>query len=178
MATLHGYVNTARICATNVDAYNCDGIYAASDLDNGVLVTLDKMNLDAQNNIEGFEYTVQLAQEASTGVWLVATPEVGFTIEQQELADPRVFYNAAGRPMSLRYMVPGIDVIEVTKECFTGGTLPDGTTNQYVKIDSTGKMVAAASAPGSGAYFKVEGFGMTSFGPSNEKTAFLRCVRN
>lgn len=178
MATLHGYVNTMRICATNVDAYNCDGIYAGADVDNGVLVTLDKMNLDSNSNVNGFEYTVALGAEASTGVWLVATPEVGYTVEQQVLADPRYFTNAAGRPMSLRYLVPGIDVIEVTKECFSNTTLPDGTTNKFVKIDTNGKMVAAASAPGSGAYFTFEGFGMISFGQNNEKTAILRVARN
>lgn len=180
MATLHGYVNTARICATNVDAYNCDGIYTAADVDNGVLVTLGQMNLDAQSNIDGFEYTVTLASANSKGVWLVATPEVGYTIEQQMLADPRYFTNAAGRPMSLRYLVPGVDVIEVTKECFTDATLPDAADKKYVIIGADGKMTAtnADQAGTQGAYFTFEGYGMTSFGQDNEKTAFIRVTRN
>lgn len=180
MATLHGYVSTSRICATNVDAYNCDGIYTGADVDNGVLVTLDKMNLDSNNNVNGFEYTVALASANSKGVWLVATPEVGYTVEQQVLADPRYFTNAAGRPMALRYLVPGIDVIEVTKECFTDGTLPDATSKKYVIIGANGKMTAtdADQSATQGAYFTFEGYGMTSFGFTNEKTAFIRVARN
>ena len=180
MATLHGYVNTMRMCATNVDAYNCDGIYE-SDLDNGVLVTLDKMNVDSTTTqVNGFEYTVVPATANSLGVWIVATPEVGYTIEQQELSDPRYFYNAAGRPMSLRYLVPKIDVIEVTPEDFTDGVLPDATTKKYVIIGANGKMTAtdADQSGTTGAYFTFEGYGNISFGMSNVKTAIIRIARN
>lgn len=180
MATLHGYVNTMQICATNVDAYNCDGIYASGDLDNGVVVTLDKMNLNSSSNqIEGFEYTVSPANSTSKGVWLVATPEVGYTIEQQELADPRYFTNAAGRPMALRYLVSGVDVIEVTKECFTDSTLPT-TTNKYITVASNGKFQATSSDPsgGTNTYFEFVGYHTVSFGMENAQTAVMRVVRN
>lgn len=178
--TFHGYVNTMNCACMNVDSYNCAGVYASGDLDNGVFVTLGDINKDSAGKIQGFEYIVTPATSATTGkVWLVATPEVGTTIEQQIYNDPRAFYNEAGKPMSLKYLVPGVDCIEVTKECFTGNALPDGTTNKFATIGAGGKLVAAAADPGSGKiYFELVGFHSITFGGKDEKTAVLRIARN
>lgn len=99
--TLHGYVNTTKMCAENVDAMNCAGVIN-QDVDNGVIVTLGSINKNAstpnQYYIQGYEYTVALASSTTTGdVWVVASPEVGTTIDQQILSDPRCFYNAANQ---------------------------------------------------------------------------------
>ena len=173
---LHGYVNTMHTMSWDVDACNMAGV-ATTDLDNGVMVTLSKVNQDAKNVIKGFEYQVAPAQEASTQVWVVASPEVGSTLEQQLLADPRQFYNAKGEAMSIKALVPGIDVIEVTKECFVGGTMPTATNNK-VKIGANGKLVAATAAPSTGAYFTFEGFHTVTIGMEEVQTAVLRCARN
>lgn len=175
---LHGYVNTMRCTCVDVDAYNCAGVYATSDLDNGVLVTLTKMNQDAATlKAKGFEFEVTPATQNSTSVWIVATPEVGSTIMQQELSDPREFYNEAGRPMSLKYMNPKVDCIEVTAECFTDNTLP-GTGKTYVQIGANGKMTAVAAAPGTGAYFSLVALNTIAIGMQQVPTAIIRCERN
>ncbi len=173
---LHGYVNLTKATAWDVDAFNLAGVYAAGDLDNGVIVTLNGI-AKTGDNVDGFEYNVQPAVEASVQAWIVASPEVGTTLEQQLLADPRLFYNEKGKAMSLKYLNPGTDCIEVTAECFVGGTMPT-TTNKNVKVGANGKLVAAASAPASGIYFTFEGFHTVTIGMEEVKTAVLRCVRN
>ena len=177
----HGYINTTKMCAENVDAMNCAGVYSAGDLDNGVVVTLTSMNTNSATlAIQGYEYTVTPATSATVGdVWIVASPEVGTTIDQQILSDPRYFYNAAGTTMSLKYLVDGVDCIEVTAECFTAG-LPDNVTNKFVTIAANGKLTAAAAAPtgtvGVG-YFTVEGLHTVTIGATEVPTAVLRYHR-
>lgn len=178
---LHGYINTMNMCATNIDAMNIAGVYTAADVDNGTIVTLNGINKETTNNtIEGFEYNVSLATANPTApVYVVASPEVGMTIEQQILSDPRNFYNLAGQAMSLKYLVKDVDVIEVTKECFTSGTLP-ANTSTVVTIGATGKFVdAVATAPsGAGeAYFSIEGFHTVTIGMTEVPTVVLRFRR-
>ena len=181
--TLHGYINTTKMCAENVDAMNCAGVIN-QDVDNGVIVTLSSINKNAsapnQYYIQGYEYTVALASSTTTGdVWVVASPEVGTTIDQQILSDPRYFYNAAGQPMSLKYLVDGVDCIEVTAQCFTGGTLPDAVTNKFATVGANGKLTAAAAAA-SGAgkpYFTVEGLHTVTIGATEVPTVVLRYHR-
>lgn len=182
--TLHGYINTTKMCAENVDAMNCAGVYTTGDVDNGTIVVLSAMNTvpsgTNQGYIEGYEYTVTLANANQAGdVWVVASPEVGTTIDQQILSDPRYFYNEAGQPMSLKYLVDGVDCIEVTAECFTAG-LPDNVTNKFVTIAANGKLTAVAAAPtgtvGVG-YFTVEGLHTVTIGATEVPTAVLRYHR-
>ena len=180
----HGYINTAKMCAENVDAMNCAGIYASGDLDNGTIVTLNGMNTVSsgsnQGAIQGYEYKVALASNSTVGdVWVVASPEVGTTIDQQILSDPRYFYNAAGQPMSLKYLVDGVDCIEVTAQCFTGGTLPDATTNRFATVGANGQLTAAsAAASGAGKpYFTLEGLHTVTIGAVEVPTAVLRYHR-
>ena len=177
MANTHSYVSTMRCACENVDAFNRVGIYSTGDLDNGVFVTLTGINKGADNAVKGFEYTVAPASATSYGVWLVATPEVGTTLEQQMMSDPRYFYNAKGRPMSLKFLNPKTDIIEVDAHCFASGSLP--TTEGYATIGTNGKLVAAAAAPGAGkTYFSVVGFNTVAVGMEQMKTVLLQCEAN
>ena len=178
MANTHSYVSTMRCTCENVDAFNRVGIYSDGDLDNGVFVTLTGINKGTGNAVKGFEYTVAPATATSYGVWLVATPEVGTTLEQQMMSDPRYFYNAKGRPMSLKFLNPKTDIIEVDANCFASKTLPN--TEGYVTIGANGKLVASASAPeGAGkTYFSVVGFNTVAVGMEQMKTVLLQCEAN
>ena len=174
----HGYVSTMRASCENVDAFNRVGIYADGDLDNGVFVTLTGINKGSDKMVKGFEYTVAPASATSSGVWLVNTPEVGTTLEQQMMSDPRYFYNAKGRPMSLKFLNPKTDIIEVDAHCFASGSLP--TTEQgFATIGAGGKLVAANSAPAAGkTYFSVVGFNTVAVGMEQMKTVLLQCEAN
>lgn len=176
---LHGYINTINATCWDVDAYNMAGVYADGDMDNGVMVTLSKMNQDVQNVAGGFEYEVEPATVNSLGVWVVASPEVGSTIMQQELSDPRQFYNEAGRTMSIKYLMPKVDCIEVTAECFTDTQLPTAA-KKYVVIGAGGKLTAQAGDPagGQGAYFTLEALHNVTIGMEEVPSAILRCARN
>ena len=174
---VHGYVSTMRASCENVDAFNRVGIYSDGDLDNGVFVTLTGINKGVDNVVKGFEYTVAPASATSYGVWLVATPEVGTTLEQQMMSDPRYFYNVQGRPMSLKFLNPKTDIIEVDANCFASKALP--TTEGYVTIGEGGKLVAAGSAPSAGkTYFSVVGFNTVAVGMEQMKTVLLQCEAN
>lgn len=175
---VHGYVSTMRASCENVDAFNRVGIYSTGDLDNGVFVTLTGINKGASDKVvKGFEYTVAPASDASSGVWLVATPEVGTTLEQQMMSDPRYFYNAKGRPMSLKFLNPKTDIIEVDANCFVSKALPN--TEGYVTIGTGGKLVAASAAPAAGkTYFSVVGFNTVAVGMEQMKTVLLQCEAN
>ena len=174
----HGYVSTMRASCENVDAFNRVGIYSTGDLDNGVFVTLTGINKGYDKVVKGFEYTVAPASATSYGVWLVATPEVGTTLEQQMMSDPRYFYNVQGRPMSLKFLNPKTDIIEVDANCFASKTLPN--TEGYVTIGANGKLVASASAPEGGGktYFSVVGFNTVAVGMEQMKTVLLQCEAN
>lgn len=173
----HGYINTTSCTCWDVDAYNCAGI-AETDLDNGVMVVLGNINRDSTTKkVKGYEFNVAAATDAATSVWVVATPEVGDTLEMQLLADPRQFYNLAGKPMSIKYLQPKVDCIEVNAEAFGNSTLP--TTSQgFVSIGTGGKLVAATTAPATGAYFSVVGFNTISAGMGKFATVILRTERN
>ncbi len=177
MANTHSYVSTMRCACENVDAFNRVGIYSTGDLDNGVFVTLTGINKGSGNAVKGFEYTVAPASATSYGVWLVATPEVGTTLEQQMMSDPRYFYNVQGRPMSLKFLNPKTDIIEVDAHCFASGSLP--TTEGFATIGEGGKLVAAGVAPGAGkTYFSVVGFNTVAVGMEQMKTVLLQCEAN
>ena len=177
MANTHSYVSTMRCACENVDAFNRVGIYSTGDLDNGVFVTLTGINKGADNAVKGFEYNVALASATSYGVWLVNTPEVGATLEQQMMSDPRYFYNVQGRPMSLKFLNPKTDIIEVDAHCFVSGSLP--TTEGFVTIGEGGKLVAASVAPAAGkTYFSVVVFNTVAVGMEQMKTVLLQCEAN
>lgn len=177
MANTHAYVSTMRCACENVDAFNRVGIYADGDLDNGVFVTLTGINKGSDKMVKGFEYTVAPASATSYGVWMVNTPEVGTTLEQQMLSDPRYFYNAKGRPMSLKFLNAKTDIIEVNAGAFASGNLP--TTEGYAIIGTGGKLVASGSAADAGkTYFSVVGFNTVAVGMEQMKTVLLQCEAN
>lgn len=167
----HGYISTMRCTCENVDAFNRVGVYDGGDLDNGVFVTLTKINDD-------FSYTVAPASADSYGVWVVNSPEVGSTIEMQMMSDPRYFYNEKGLPMSLKFLRPIVDIIEVDANCFANGTLPTASEG-YVTIGANGKLVAASSAPDAGkTYFTVARKNQVAVGRSIMETVLLECADN
>lgn len=173
----HGIVNTTAMMCTNVDALNMVGVYATADLDNGTLVTLDKIAKTDAGDITGYQYEVVPATANAVNVWLVATPEVGKTLDMQIHDDIRYFYNKAGLPMDIKALVAGFDCVEVDATAFAGGTLP--TVGQFCGVAANGKFAAgAASAPTAGAYFRVEGLHTITCGADEVKTAVLRCMKN
>lgn len=174
----HGLCNPTRLTGWDVDAYKAAGV-ATVDMDNGVLVTVDGLNTDANNNIVGYEFKVKPATANSTNVWLVRTPEVGTTLEQNLMNDPRYFYNAAGATMSLYYLNPVVDHIEVDANCFVEGSSPDDVAGAtYVTIGAGGKYVAAAAAPADGTYFAIVGKHTISVGMDIVPTWVLRVAKN
>ena len=175
----HGYVSLMRGAATNVDSFNRVGIYADTDLDNGVLVTLGDITKSADGTVTAFNYAVTPATADTTGpVWLVNTPEVGTNIEMQMMSDPRYFYNEKGRPMSLKYLNPKTDIIEADANCFANATLPT-TAQKYVTVGAGGKYVAADAAADAGKpYFSVVGFNEVAVGMGVMKTVLLQCESN
>ena len=176
----HGIVNTTNMMCWDVDALNMVGVYATADIDNGTLVTLTKIAKTDAGDITGYQYEVAPAAANSVNVWLVATPEVGKTIEMQIHDDIRAFYNVAGKPMDIKGIVAGFDCIEVDAMAFTGGTLPTtAQVGQYCGVAANGKFAApVASAPAAGAYFRVEGLHDIECGADVVKTAVLRCMKN
>lgn len=179
MAGNHAIVNTTKICAWDVDALNLCGI-AEVDLDNGALVTLSNITKDTVSGaIEGYQYAVAPATASSKGVWVVDTPEVGATLEDAYLADPRYFYNKAGKPMSLRYLMPMVDCIEVDARCFASGVLPtNAAIGQFVGTAASGKLGAPQSSAPASAYFRVEGLHTIDVGQELVPTVVLRCMDN
>lgn len=173
----HGIVNTTSMMCWDVDALNMVGVYATADIDNGTLVTLTKIAKTDAGDITGYQYEVAPAAANSVNVWLVATPEVGKTLDMQIHDDIRYFYNKAGLPMDIKGIVAGFDCVEVDATAFAGGTLP--TVGQFCGVAANGKFAAgAASAPAAGAYFRVEGLNTITCGGDDVKTAVLRCMKN
>ena len=179
MANNHGYCSLIRATAWDVDSNKLVGI-ATTDMDNGTFVVLGNMNVDGQKNINGFEYNVTPATATSTSVWVVRTPEAGTDIlEVQLYDDPRYFYNKAGKPMSLAYMNPHVDHIEVDKNCFTANFDPDTVSGATMaQLDTNGKLKAVSAAPASGAYFTIVGKHSIAVGQELVPTWVLRCERN
>ena len=73
------------------DSINCAGV-AEVDLDNGQFVTRGKLGLTTGG---GYEFACALPEANATDLWLVETPPVGDTLDEQIHDDPRYFYNKA-----------------------------------------------------------------------------------
>ena len=176
MAKNHGIVNTTSMSCWDVDALNICGV-ASTDMDNGTLVTLKNITKDTTGNITGYQYTVEAATANATDVWIVATPEVGYDLDMQIHDDIRYFYNVAGKPMSVKGLIPGIDCVELDAVAF-GGTLPTNTNiGQYYPIAASGKLGTASSTkPTTGAYFRLEGLHTITCGSDEVPTAVMRCM--
>ena len=175
----HAVMISTSMVSWDVDANRICGIYKDADVDNGVLVTLDTMNVDGQNAIQGYEYNVKLATNNSTSCWIVDTPLPGISIESQIMSDPRYFTNEAGRPLSLRYLNAHVDHIEVDANAFAEGNAPaDQPTYRFVSVGANGKLSIAQNAPGAGTYFALVGQKTIGIGQDTVPTYVLRCERN
>ena len=175
----HGIVNTTAMMCTNVDALNMVGINATTDIDNGTLVTLTKIAKTEAGDITGYQYEVAPAAANAVNVWLVATPEIGKTLEMQVHDDIRYFYNKAGLPMDIKGIVAGFDCFEVDATAFANGTLPTNSQiGQFCAVANNGKFAAPAASVASGATFRVEGLHTITCGADEVKTAVLRCMKN
>lgn len=181
MPNTHGYAQSTLISAWNIDAMNIAGVYASGDLDNGVIVVLNGMNINSTTGkVKGYEYNVTPATSTSVGCWIIESPEVGRTLEQQLMSDPRYFYNEAGKGLSLKYLHPQVDCWEFDKGCFASGNLPVvGDIGKFVPIGSNGKLGAPTSSePQSGCYFRIEALKDISVGQGVMPVAILRCMAN
>jgi len=176
---LHTICNTTNMMCWDVDALNMVGINATTDIDNGTLVTLTKIAKTEAGDITGYQYEVAPAAANAVNVWLVATPEIGKTLEMQVHDDIRYFYNKAGLPMDIKGIVAGFDCFEVDATAFANGTLPTNSQiGQLCAVANNGKFAAPAASVASGATFRVEGLHTITCGADEVKTAVLRCMKN
>lgn len=166
----------------DVDSYNHVGIYSTADIDNGVLVTLNGMNVDATTGkVKGYEYNVALATATSEDCWIAVTPRPNQAIESQLYSDPRYMYNIAGKPISIKHLDPKVDVLKFDYTAFDATpTFAVGDIGKFVKIGSNGKLDAdlVSSAPATGTYFRVEGYEDFSIGQELVPGVLLRCMKN
>lgn len=174
----HGLVNTMGMSCTNIDAMNKVGV-ASVNLDNGTLVTIGKMEQATDGTVTGYHYELTPATANAEHVLLVASPEVGRTLEMQIHDDRRYFYNVAGDPVDVKDILAQVDTFEVDAVAF-GATLPvTADVGKFVSPAADGKYtLGTTTAPTSGAYFKVEGFGSITCGQDEVKTVILRCIKN
>ena len=158
------------------DAINCAGI-ATVDLDNGQFVTRGALGLKTNGS---YEFACALPSANATDLWLVEKPAVGSTIEQQEMSDPRYFYNPQNRAFSIKGLTAGRTFIEVPASAFAASKDPKtvGETAKFASVDTNGRLVAVASAPESGTYFSIEAIHSVEIGNESVKTWILKCVRN
>ena len=176
---LHTICNTTNMMCWDVDALNMVGINATTDIDNGTLVTLTKIAKTDAGDITGYQYEVAPAAANAVNVWLVATPEIGKTLEMQVHDDIRYFYNKAGLPMDIKGIVAGFDCFEVDATAFANSTLPTSSQiGQFCGVATNGKFAAPAASVASGATFRVEGLHTITCGADEVKTAVLRCMKN
>lgn len=172
----HAVVNTTLCSCWDVDAMKIAGI-CDRDLDNGVFVTLTSMGLSDANEIMGYDYFVLPADDESVHCYMIRTPEVGASIEMQTMSDPRYFYNEAGRPLSLCWIAPHVDHIEIDANGFVDGEMPE--MNAFVGIGDGGKLVALDAEPEDNVtYFRCVGFHSMDVGQALIPTVVLRCENN
>ena len=153
MANTHSFINTTRCVCWDVDAFNACGI-GAVDFDNGQFVTRGAMAL--KDATGGYEFAVAAPGANATNLWVIDTPEVGSTFEMQGFDGPRYFYNPAGQPMSIKYLRPEVDFIEVPASAFATGSTPvEQPTYTFVSVNTNGRLVIAQQAPEQGTYFTI-----------------------
>lgn len=181
MSKTHAICHTASCTCWDVDAFNMVGI-AENDLDNGVMVQPLGMNVGIPSESEhGFEMWCNTATTGDTALWVVCTPRPNGNIENQLFSDPRYFYNEAGKPMSIKYLLPKVDIIEVTAEAFDDEfVISAGALDKNVVVGANGKFDADLlnEAPDEGTFFSVVGVGSIAIGQESVPSVYLRCERN
>lgn len=159
------------------DAINCAGICKDNDLDNGQFVTRGALGLATDG---GYEFACTLPVDNATDLWLVEKPAVGNTIEQQEMSDPRYFYNPKGSAFSIKGLTAGRTFLEAPASAFAANKDPKtvGETAKFACVDTTGRLVAVDVAPDSGTYFSIEATHTVDIGIEAVPTWILKCARN
>ncbi len=145
MANTHGVLHTTHCACENVGALNFVGI-CENDIDNGTFLKLGAIkNTDGQLDEYVFDVTAD-ANGAATQKYVAVTPRPGSSanLEIQLYADPRYFYNEAGKPISMKRIING-DCIELTKEAFGEGKSPvEQATYTTASIGADGKLQMVA----------------------------------
>lgn len=184
MPNTHAVVNLMHCAAWDVDAYNISGVCQTA-VDNGTLLSIGNITTNAASNaasgaVTDFMYNVSVPQANATGLWIAKTPVPGtYTgLDAHVYADPRYFYNEAGQPISLAYLVPGVDVIEVTAAAFASGSEPSTQPSYtYATVNTSGQLVIA-NAEGTGTTFALLGNHYIDCGQELVTTYVLKCIKN
>lgn len=158
------------------DAINCAGICKDNDLDNGQFVTRGALGLKTDG---GYEFACTLPNVNATDLWLVEKPAVGTTVEQQEMSDPRYFYNPKGSAFSIKGLTAGRTFLEVPASAFATDKDPKTVASAtVVSVNENGRLVAAIDPPNSGTYFTIEAEHTVDIGIEAVPTWILKCARN
>lgn len=176
MANTHSFVIRTLDDWQN-DAINCAGICKDNDLDNGQFVTRGDLGLTTDG---GYEFACSLPVDKATDLWLVEKPAVGTTVEQQEMSDPRYFYNPKGSAFSIKGLTAGRTFIEVPASAFQASKDPKTVVGATVaSVGNDGRLVAAVEvASDSGTYFTIEATHTVDIGIEAVPTWILKCARN
>lgn len=165
----HGVVNGTHCAFWDVDALNLVGICAGADIDNGNFVTLGDINKvesgAAEDALKGYEFAVTSASTTSSD-YIVATPPLGYDLDAAIYNDPRYFFNAKGKPMSVKRLLVG-DCIEVSEACFS--TAPTAGTSTHAAV-AAGKLVAGTTSSDP---FKILGYRLIDIGQEQIKMWIL-----
>lgn len=173
---IHTIFNATSCMFTDNDALVHSGINSTADMDVGTLVTRGGFQLDSSNNITDYTFSLTLPEANATGLYIVKNPAVGTGVDNI-YDDPRQYYVKAGEPASIGLLIPGADFIEVSVQAFAGATAPT-TTNKYCSVNTSGKLVAASSAPDLGTFFTFEGVHFFDVGGTTVTSYVLSCTRN
>lgn len=158
------------------DAINCAGICKDNDLDNGQFVTRGALGLKTDG---GYEFVCTLPDTNATDLWLVEKPAVGTTVEQQEMSDPRYFYNPKGSAFSIKGLTAGRTFLEVPASAFATGKDPKTVASAtVVSVDTNGRLVATNTKPTAGTYFTIEATHTVDIGIEAVPTWILKCAAN
>lgn len=141
----HGVFLASMMAAQNIDAYNRNAI-ADVDLDNGWAVKLGALSKDADKSKV---FTAELADEASTGVYIVDNPvhplANGYSVGQK---DPREAYVPKGTIFAARKAVKG-DVMKISADQISD------TANKFIAINKNGGYKYIATEPSEGFVAKI-----------------------
>ena len=149
-----------HVMAMDVDALNRVGVYDSANVDNGTALVCGVQSTNAgQKHV----FSVTPASGVAKDLWMAYSPEVNTTVDGTLYfkgldVDPRNFTNLAGKPFDMFKPVPGVDLIQVTKDFFAEGYDPDTVSSAtYVEIQADGSFKAVASATSNfgGLQFKI-----------------------
>lgn len=119
--------------------------FTGAACENGVICTMGKMAKFCQDStMVKYGYArifSKAAAETHAGLYIIDTPEVGYSIEMQMSNDPRKFTNEANRPVTARKICIG-DEFQLSIDAFTNAA----STGSYVEVGANGKLTFAAAS--------------------------------